>query len=112
MGHSGRLRFNGEIRPTVPFLRRGQRDKRTGELPPPSEQDFEALLVLDDLLTKLEIVDQRAAQGIQLTFFCGLSHAEAADVLGITTRTAERDWAFARAWLYDAMRRPGTGRSR
>jgi RNA polymerase sigma factor (TIGR02999 family) len=57
------------------------------------------LVALDAALTRLTAVDPQAAKLIELRHFAGLSVAEAADVLGISTRTADRLWAFARAWL-------------
>ncbi len=44
------------------------------------------------------------AELVKLRFFTGLTLDEAADALGIARRTASRYWAFARAWLYDALR--------
>src|SRR5262245_47022651 len=57
------------------------------------------LLVLHEALTKLETEDPRRAGLVKLRFFAGLSIAEAAEVLGISTSTAENDWAYARSWL-------------
>jgi RNA polymerase sigma factor (TIGR02999 family) len=59
----------------------------------------EDLLALDEALTKLTSVDPQAAQLVQLRYFAGLSIPEAARVLGVSPRTADRLWAFARAWL-------------
>ena len=77
-------------------------DLRRQELP-----DIEAaeggsqldLVALHEALTKLESQDKRKAELIKLRFFAGLSIAEAAQVLGISTSTADNDWAYARAWL-------------
>lgn len=60
----------------------------------------QGLLDLDQAITRLERVAPRAAQVVQLRFHAGLTTAEAASLLGVTTRTLERDWQFARAWLY------------
>ena len=57
------------------------------------------LLALDEALTKLAETDAEAAKLVQLRYFAGLTVQEAADVLGISSRTAKRNWAFARAWL-------------
>jgi RNA polymerase sigma factor (TIGR02999 family) len=62
------------------------------------------LLPLDEALTALAERDAQAAQLVQLHCFAGLSIEEAAEVLGLSPRTAYRDWAFARAWLYRALR--------
>jgi RNA polymerase sigma factor (TIGR02999 family) len=59
----------------------------------------EDLLALDEALTKLASVDPQATQLVQLRYFAGLSIPDAAKALGVSPRTAERLWAFARAWL-------------
>ena len=58
------------------------------------------LVALDDALTRLEAEDPQAAKLVELRHFTGLSVAEAALALGISPRTADRVWAFARAWLH------------
>jgi RNA polymerase sigma factor (TIGR02999 family) len=62
------------------------------------------LLALDEALTRLTILDARKAQLVELRFFAGLTNDQAAAVLGISPTTADRDWAFTRAWLRDAVR--------
>lgn len=57
------------------------------------------LIALDDALDGLADIDREAADLVKLRTFGGLSMAEAAAALGVSTRTAERMWAFARAWL-------------
>jgi RNA polymerase sigma factor (TIGR02999 family) len=59
----------------------------------------EDLLALDEALTRLVAVDPQAAQLVQLRYFAGLSIPEAARALGVSPRTADRLWAFARVWL-------------
>jgi RNA polymerase sigma factor (TIGR02999 family) len=59
----------------------------------------EDLLALDEALTKLTSVDPQAAQLVQLRYFAGLSIPEAANAIGVSPRTADRLWAFARVWL-------------
>jgi DNA-directed RNA polymerase specialized sigma24 family protein len=59
---------------------------------------------LDEALTQLATLDARKAQLVELRFFAGLTNDQAAAVLGIAPTTADRDWAFARAWLRDAVR--------
>jgi RNA polymerase sigma factor (TIGR02999 family) len=61
------------------------------------------VLPLDEALSALAERDAQAAQLVQLHCFAGLSIEEAAEVLGLSPRTAYRDWAFARAWLYRAL---------
>src|SRR5262245_25399702 len=59
----------------------------------------EDLLALDEALTRLASADPQAAQLVQLRYFAGLSIPEAAKALGVSPRTADRLWAFARVWL-------------
>jgi RNA polymerase sigma factor (TIGR02999 family) len=60
----------------------------------------EHLLVLDEALTRLAQRDAPAAELVKLHCFAGLSIEQAAAVLGLSSRTAYRDWNFAQAWLY------------
>jgi RNA polymerase sigma factor (TIGR02999 family) len=60
----------------------------------------EELLALDEVLTQLEHHDPNAARLVKLRYFAGLSHQDAAEVLGISRSTADRLWALARAWLF------------
>src|SRR5262249_11635632 len=92
----------------VENARRKGRRKRGGDL---TRRDLDAaeqvaapevredLLALDEALTKLTSVDPQAAQLVQLRYFAGLSIPEAARALGVSPRTADRLWAFARVWL-------------
>ncbi|MGH7138164.1 MAG: ECF-type sigma factor [Pirellulales bacterium] len=57
------------------------------------------LIALSESLDKLERHNQRMAQLVKLRFFAGLTIEQAAEALGIGTSTADRDWAYARAWL-------------
>ena len=57
------------------------------------------LLDLDDALTRLLALDERAGQLVKLRYFGGVSLDQAAALLGISTATAYRHWAYARAWL-------------
>jgi RNA polymerase sigma factor (TIGR02999 family) len=61
------------------------------------------LLDLDDALAALAAADPAKAELVRLRFFGGLSVAEAAACLGIARATADRHWAFARAWLFDRL---------
>lgn len=71
------------------------------ELPLPMPDD--ELLALDDALDRLKGVDARSAEVVKLCFFVGLTQEQAARELGISLATAERLWAFARAWLFREM---------
>ncbi len=64
-----------------------------------AEQTPDDFLALDEALAKLEIKDQRKAQLVKLRFFAGMTNEQAAQALGISTSTADNDWAYARAWL-------------
>ena len=57
------------------------------------------LLLLHEALEKLEKKDKRKADLVKLRFFAGLTNEQAARVLGVSTSTADNDWAYARAWL-------------
>lgn len=57
------------------------------------------LLALNEALEKLETTDQRKAQLVKLRFFAGLTNEQAAEALGISTSTADNDWAYAKTWL-------------
>lgn len=63
--------------------------------PGPDDQ----LLALDDALQKLAAADPLKAQLVELRYFAGLTGDQAAAVLGISPTTADRYWAYARAWL-------------
>ncbi len=61
------------------------------------------LLELDDALDRLAKDYPAVAELVKLRFFAGMTLGEAADALGLPRRTADRQWAFARAWLADAL---------
>ena len=67
---------------------------------PPDE-----LLDLNDALDQLAQVDPACAELVKLRFFAGLTLDEAAETLGVVRRTADRYWAFARSFLYAALRK-------
>jgi RNA polymerase sigma factor (TIGR02999 family) len=64
----------------------------------------EELLALHDALNRLQAEDPLKAQLVELRYFVGLTGDQAADVLGISPSTADRHWAFARAWLQAEVR--------
>jgi RNA polymerase sigma factor (TIGR02999 family) len=68
-----------------------------------ASDDAEGILALDEALSRLESADADAAQVVRLRFFAGLSVEETAEALGCSVRTVMREWAFARAWLFDAL---------
>jgi RNA polymerase sigma factor (TIGR02999 family) len=57
------------------------------------------ILALNEALDRLESKDPRKAQLVKLRFFAGLTNAQAAEVLGISTSTADNEWAYAKTWL-------------
>jgi RNA polymerase sigma factor (TIGR02999 family) len=77
------------------FLRRQLDDDVPPSLPEPQED----LLALDEALQKFAGVNPQAAELVQLLYFAGLTLPEAAQILGVSPRTAGRLWGFARAWL-------------
>jgi DNA-directed RNA polymerase specialized sigma24 family protein len=66
----------------------------------PLERPPEELLAVHDALDKLAETDRRAAELVKLRYFAGFMLDEAAEVLGISPRTADNVWAYARAWLF------------
>src|SRR5204862_2569378 len=89
--------------------RRKRREKHGGDrerialldaAQPAAPDPRDDLVALDAALTRLADVDPQAAKLVELRHFTGLSVAEAAQALGISPRTADRLWAFARAWLH------------
>jgi RNA polymerase sigma factor (TIGR02999 family) len=70
-----------------------------------TEQAPDDLLALDEALAQLAREDAVSAELLKLRLFTGLTLAEAAQTLGLARRTADRYWAFARSWLYDALSR-------
>jgi RNA polymerase sigma factor (TIGR02999 family) len=67
---------------------------------PPEPSD---LLDLDAALTRLAVEDPEAARLVELRYFAGLTLPQAAEVLGLSPRSADRLWAYARAYLYRAL---------
>ena len=86
-------------------LKRGGGQKRVGMEPDDlvAEMPDEQLIALDEALKTLEASDPRAGQLVKMRFFAGLTMNEAAEALGISVPTAERDWRFARTFLASQM---------
>jgi RNA polymerase sigma factor (TIGR02999 family) len=86
-------------------LKRGVGRDRVGldALADPATAPDSDLLDLDDALDRLAQSHPQAAELVKLKFFAGLNRHEAAAALGLPPRTADRLWAFARAWLFDAL---------
>src|SRR5690606_19325851 len=62
------------------------------------------LLAINEALTRLEATDPESAELVKLRYFSGFTNEEAAQLLGVSPRTAERLWAYARAWLLNDLR--------
>ena len=69
----------------------------------PAEAQADALLDLDRALENLSQFSERQAQVVEYRFFGGLTEAEIAEILGVATRTVERDWMKAKAWLMNEL---------
>jgi len=67
------------------------------------EPPADDLLALDEALQQLEADDPRKVEIVNLRFFAGLTAQEAADTLGISLGTVEREWRYVRAWLYTRL---------
>lgn len=68
-----------------------------------TEVSWEELLDLDAALHRLDDMNQRLRQVVEYRFFGGMTEKEVAGVLEVSTRTVQRDWAKARAWLYNEL---------
>jgi RNA polymerase sigma factor (TIGR02999 family) len=95
----------------VELARRKRRKKREGDrvrvsldaVAPATAAPDDELLAVDEALSKLAIADPTAAELVKLRYFGGLSIPQAAEALGMGARSADRLWAYARAWLLDAL---------
>jgi RNA polymerase sigma factor (TIGR02999 family) len=83
--------------------KRGPLDEGIPEKAVPTDD----LMAVDEALTKLAAQAPEKAELVKLRYFAGLSLEEAAEVLGISRATASRHWAYAKAWMYRAMRDQG-----
>lgn len=67
--------------------------------------DDEELLLVNEAIDALALHDPRKAELVKQKYFIGLTLEETADVMGISLRTAKRDWTYARAWLFNEVKR-------
>jgi RNA polymerase sigma factor (TIGR02999 family) len=117
---SGRAHFLGVAsvamrRILVDYARARKSQKRGGERRPVTLEDgmlsvdqrADTILELDEALSGLAELSMRLARVVECRFFGGLTVEETAAALDITTRTVERDWHKARAWLYERLLEPG-----
>jgi len=92
----------------VDHARRQRADKRggsmtmlsLGEVSPAAWTASVDVLALDEALDALSAIDSRQCRVVELRFFAGLTIDEAAEALGVSPATVEREWALAKAWLY------------
>ena len=92
----------------VDHARRQHADKRGGgsrslsldDVSPAARPSSVDVLALDQALDALSAIDDRQCRVVELRFFAGLNIDEAAEALGISPATVEREWALAKAWLY------------
>lgn len=95
----------------VDSARAHKADKRGGELIQVSLdsklvygwRQADSLLSLNEALDELSALDPRLCKVVEMRFFAGMTEAETADVLNVTVRTVQRDWQFAKNWLYRKM---------
>jgi RNA polymerase sigma factor (TIGR02999 family) len=84
--------------------RGGKRERQAVDLDKLAQPETgEELLALHEALEQFALVQPRIAELVTLRFFGGLTLREAAETLGIAPRTADVHWAYARAWLLEAM---------
>lgn len=92
----------------VDHVRKRLADKRGGgvtivgldEVSPAAATSALDVLVVDEALDQLMSLDERACRVVELRFFAGLNIDETAEAIGVSAATVERDWAMAKAWLY------------
>lgn len=89
-----RVRHGGELR----------RVELDAWFPPAGPLPDDDLLAVNEALDRLAALDPRRAELVKLRFFAGLTMPQAAAALGVSLATAERYWAFARAWLFAELR--------
>ena len=86
-------------------LQRHQLEDQEIAVPEPSVD----VLALHEALERFQSVDALAGQIVKLRYFAGLTIPQAAQALGISTSTADRSWAYARAWLHTALKQNAAG---
>lgn len=71
----------------------------------PIEERAESIIILDEVLERLEKFDKKQAKIVEMKFFGGLNNAEVADALQISERTVGREWQSAKLWLFRELSR-------
>lgn len=97
-------RRGGPDRSMIPLDVAGELPIGSGDVGMPGTQRAEDLIALDEALERLATLNPRLARIVECRFFGGLSEKETAEALGISQRTASRDWLTARGWLYQQLR--------
>ncbi|MFN7919203.1 MAG: ECF-type sigma factor [Bryobacteraceae bacterium] len=95
----------------VDYARRKRAQKRNSGIKPEplsdahasQDPDLDRVIGVAEAIGRLRATDERAAQVAVMRFFLDLSERETAEVLGLSAKTVERDWQFARAWLRMAL---------
>jgi len=114
-GHFFKAAAEAMRRILVENARRKQRKKHGGEhhrvgiedVACPAGSDSEELLVLDNAITKLSEQEPLKADLVKLRYFAGLTSEQTAKALNVSKATADRYWAYARAWLLNEVRKSG-----
>ena len=96
----------------IEHARKKKRLKRGGDRRPmagsvadlASDENLEEIVAIDEALERLEREDPRAAMVTRLRFYAGLTVEETAKAMSLSERTVMREWSYARAWLFDALR--------
>jgi len=99
----------------IEHARKKKRLKRGGDRRPvasnvvdlASDENLEDVVALREAIDRLEAVDPRAAMVTRLRFYAGLTVEETAGAMELSERSVMREWAYARAWLRDALGPPG-----
>ena len=81
----------------------GQHKVSLDDIDPTVEGPLTDIIALDEAIDKLAEEDQAVADLVKLHYFAGLTFGQAANILGVSRRTADRYWAYARAWLYQEI---------
>src|SRR5581483_7853033 len=96
----------------IDHARRSRAEKRAGAAVPLHEElpwvdaASDEIVALDRALDELEQVDERKARAIELRYFLGCTNEEAAELLGVSRPTIDRDLEYAKAWLFRRLRGP------
>ena len=88
----------------------GQQRVEMPELASAVMETDDKVLAVNEALEKFATLDPQKAELVKLRYFVGMTIEQAAEVLGISERTAKRYWAFARAWLHEEIKTGARGR--